>query len=255
MRRSLTLLPLLATAALVAPAGAGAAPREVPDALFATGVPAGQVEHGITELQTSGVPAGREIHLRTEYWADADGFRSRTTDVATGAVVNESLSGPEGSAIYTANGPDLRRSSGRRLSPPYAGWTAAYNRGLLDRGVLVQTGERTVAGLPGVVFAVRPERRTTDPNAGDGAWVTDDPSGETELVFERDTFAPLMRITRADNGPHGRFEQREELLLRERVPAGSATARPLSRRSTARLARTWKQKVRAAARRGGRAPR
>jgi hypothetical protein len=250
MRCLVPLLSLLAAAALAAPAGA--VQRDIPAHLYETGVPDGVVEHGVVELQISGVPRGYESHLKTEYWALDDRFRSRTTDVATGAVVVESVVTPRGSYLFTARDGRVSMREGARTTPPYPGWTARYNRELVERGVLVQVGERTVAGFPGVVYAVRAERKTSDPDAGEEQWVTDDTSSETELVFERGTFAPLVRTTRkADNGGHGDFEQREELLLRERRPETSAVARPLSTRSTSRVVQAWKKRARAAQTRGG----
>lgn len=111
--------------------------------------------------------------------------------------------------------------------------------------MLEQVSERTVAGLPGVVYRVRQDRKTTDRNAGECAWRTDSPESQTELVFEAGTLRPLERShTLENNGEPGRtFRQVETLVSRETRPATGAQAARLSKAAKRKAVRAWRAKA------------
>src|ERR1700754_3384377 len=76
-------------AALCVAAGATCATAGAagPDpSIYATGVPAGQVEHGVYEESITG-SAGNDSDRRVEYWLTADKWRDQTTDMKTGELI------------------------------------------------------------------------------------------------------------------------------------------------------------------------
>ncbi len=246
-RRALALAcSAAALAGLAGPAGAQAQ-RTVDPAVFDTGLPAGVVEHGVVAFTIKGSP--QPANTRTEYWATNQRWRSRTTDAKTGELLREAI-GTEHSTTYFSvrppNGIPNVMTSPHRSTPPLAGWTAAYNRKLVERGVLRAASPITIAGLQGTLYTVPEERKSTDPDAGDDRWVTDDTSSKTEIALEDGTAWPLMRQTTADNGRYGTFVQREELLTRERNQATDQLVAQFSRAAKDRRVRAWKAKVRAA---------
>ena len=230
--RTLAALTAALAAGAVAATPALADQQGIDPAIYETGIPAGQIEHGkVDELITGGsVPR----HTLTEYWASDDRWRSVTRDVRTGRVVREAFSTPREFVYFNAGrSPRVIRGKGPDM-PPMAGWTAAYNRKLVENGKLRETGSRTVAGIDGVVYASKD-------------WVTDDPDNQTEIVLERGTFKPLSRITDlpASQGTSG-FRHAEVLVSREVVAETSQTAAPLSAAAKKRVLASWNAKVRKA---------
>jgi hypothetical protein len=242
-RKCVSLLAAAAAIAAVAAAPA-AAQRGVPPEVLSNDVPAGQVEHGVISRTITGVPAGYERNDRIEYWATSTRFRTRTTDARTGAVRGESFFDGRETVWYSTTRPKVVRFKGHEPWPG-AGHPAAYNRKLVERGLLEQVGERTIAGLSGVVYRVRQDRKTSDPNAGEDMWKTDNPAGQTELVFEAGTFRPLQRTnTMENNGEPGRtFRQDEVLISRETRPVTSAAMARLSKAAKRTALKAWKAKL------------
>lgn len=242
----------LAAVAAVALAGlaAGASPalaeRTVDPVVYETGVPAGVVEHGVVDFSITGSPVLQ--HTVTEYWASQDRWRSRVTD-GKGKLLRETFSTKASTTTYSARTGKVTTHEGPE-TPPLAGWTAGYNRKLVERGTVVQTGTRTVAGIPGLVFEVPGERKTTDPDAGEGAWVTDNTDSATTLVLEAGTFAPLVRRTQAPNGEFGLFVQEERLTERDRTAATATSLARLTAKAKAKAVKRWKAKAAAARKRG-----
>ncbi|WP_205699319.1 hypothetical protein [Conexibacter sp. SYSU D00693] len=247
---TLSLTPRRAAATVAALAGLGlaAAPaadaRGIDPAVYDTGIPAGQVEHGVIDLSITGTSSNQ--HTRTEYWATADRWRSRTLDPDSGKVLREAFS-TKTEFVYVnhaGNEPRVLRGKGPDV-PPFAGWTAAYNAKLVGRGVLQPIGQRTVAGIAGIVYTVPGDRKTSDPKAGDDKWVTDNTQAGTEIVLEPETHKPLARISTADNGRFGQFRQAEELVSREVELRTAETIAPLSAATFRRTVRSWNALVKA----------
>jgi hypothetical protein len=236
-----------ALAGLAAAPAAPAAQRTIDPALYETELPAGVVEHGVVAFTIKGSPS--VVDSRTEYWATNQRWRSRTTDAKTGRLVSEGV-GTETSTTYfyarSPRGIPNVMSVDHRSTPPLAGWTAAYNRKLVQRGVLAPVSPATVAGLQGTLYAVPQERKSSDPGAGEDKWTTDDTSAKTEIVLEDGSFWPLVRQTSSDNGRYGTFVQREELLSRERTQATEQLVAQFSHAARQRRVKAWNAKVRAA---------
>ncbi len=241
----------VATAAAVLAAGAVAAAPAIADrgidpAIYDTGIPAGQVEHGVVDFSITGSPSPE--HTRTEYWASDDRWRSITRDAKSGRVLREAFATPKEFVhlSHSGNGPRVIKGKGPEV-PPMAGWTAAYNSKLVARGILRETGSRPVAGIDGVVYTVPGEKKSTDPRSGDATWVTDDTRTRTEIVLERGTHKPLVRTsTLADNGDWGTFRQSEELVSREVLAETPQTFAPLSAKAKRQTVARWNAKLRAA---------
>lgn len=249
LRRRAAALACAAAAlgGLAAPAGADAQ-RTLDPAIYDTELPAGVVEHGVVAFTITGSPS--PMDTRTEYWATKDRWRSRTTDAKSGDLVREAI-GTETSTTYfsirSRGGVPRVTTIPHRSTPPLAGWTAAYNRKLVARGVLQPVSPITVAGIQGTLYAVPQERKSTDPDAGEDRWVSDTTSAKTEIALEDGTGWPLVRQTsQENNGRYGTFVQREELLSRERTPATERVVAQFSRAAKDRRVRAWNAKVRAA---------
>jgi hypothetical protein len=227
--RITTLAATLAALALGATPAAAQTDQQVDQDVFKNGVPAGQVEHGKVRFTITGSPTPTsEV---TEYWATDDAWRSRT--MRDGEVVREALSTPR-QTVYLSLRKDgthrLTRHSGPATAP-LAGWTAAYNRKLVERGTIRAIGTRTVAGLAGVLYEQG------------ASWKSDNAGSRTTIVLEEGTFAPLLRRTTSDNGRFGTFRQTEELLTRERVAETPASIGRLSAKARAATLRAWRARA------------
>lgn len=245
----------LALAAVAAPA---AAADPVERSLYQLELPAGVVEHGLVDVSTTGSPIPQ--HIRTEYWATNERWRSVTRDARSGGLIRETFVTENETTIYEARwsdrdgGPGIRKAPhiwrfrGRDV-PPLAGWAPAYNRKLVQKGLLAPVAPVTVAGLTGTQYIVPQSRKTSDPSKRDTEWLTDDPAAKTEIALENGTFAPLVRQHSTDNGTFGTFVQREELISRERVAGASGLKRRLSHAAKRRAVKAWGAKIRAAGKR------
>jgi hypothetical protein len=237
-----TIGAVAAVAALAAPSLASAS-QQLDPAIYETGVPAGVVEHGVVALDITGTP--KPQHSKTEYWATSTSWRSITRD-ASGAITSRALSTPSGSAFLSTTGDKYSYRASIPSPPPFAGWSAAYNKKLVERGTLQASGAETVAGIEGTRYVVPDSKKSTDPNAAAGSWVTDDTTSETTLVLENGTFAPLVReTTHPNNGQYGTFDQRESLVSRDREPltAANASAARVTKGALSRLGASWKAKA------------
>jgi hypothetical protein len=255
-RRAVCVLGAALSLTVAAPAAATEPPEP---SLYQLELPEGVVEHGVVDLSITGSPAPQ--HTLTEYWATNERWRSVTRDARGGAVVRESFVTENETTIYSAAGFDYEGGPGMgtrgghivrfrgRDVPPLAGWAPAYNRKLVQDGLLAPVAPVTVAGLTGTLYVVPQSRKTTDPSEDDAGWLTDDPDAKTEIALEDGTFAPLVRQTTADNGRYGTFVQREELVSRERVAGAGGLMRRLSHEAKRRAVKVWRAKVRAARKR------
>jgi hypothetical protein len=225
MTTSLRTAAALAAAAFALLAAPAAAERIDPS-VYESDVPAGMVEHGVIAFTITGTAAEYERDKRIEYWATRERVRTRTTDARTGRLLSESFSTRSETVI--SSGGRTTRLPGPETEPR-PGWSSAYTARLIERGALSPAGEREVAGLPGLVYASRPE----------GGWRSDSAESRTELVVERGTGIALSRITTQPNGAYGTFRQAEVLLHRDLQPASATSLRRFSAASKRRAVRTW----------------
>ncbi|WP_272473293.1 hypothetical protein [Baekduia alba] len=247
-RRGLALLGASgAVAALALPALAGAAPAALDPALTDTGIPAGVLEHGVVAFDLTGVP--KPSHGTTEYWATSSSWRSVSRD-ASGALSAQGVSSPSGSVVFNAKERISFRSDGPS-TPPFAGWSPAYNKKLVAGGLLQPIGPQTVAGIAGTKYTVPDGKKSNDPSTGADHWVTDNTAAQTTIVLEDGTYAPLVRESTSDNGSYGTFDQRETLQSREHTPLTSATATAarVSKPALAKLLTRWERQSKASAKR------
>jgi hypothetical protein len=251
-RRSLGLVAALAALSVGAPC-AGAA--GIDPAIYETGVPSGQVEHGVISLTISGSPA--PMSRRIEYWVTADRWRSQTTDTKTGKLIAGDVHDSSGTTwlqYEPVNGdPRVIHFKGND-SVPGAGFPAPYNRKIVETGVtegpddkpikvtLQPTGPRTIAGFKGTAYEQLFNGRSGLVRVGAKP---DDVDSHMTIVLQDGTFQPLLREVTADNGKWGTFDQREVLLSRETIPIAQADVQ-LTKRGFARTVTKWKAKVKAA---------
>ena len=253
LRRTATASAALAAATAALLPAAAMAGREPDPSINETGIPADVVEHGVVDFRISGSPT--PMHRTIEYWASGDRWRSVTSDAKTDVVLGEAYGDADATHFVNLRMPN---TDPRIVDlpfaqlPPMAGWGAPYNKTLLDAGLLRAVGPRTVAGVHGTEYVVPREKQTSDPDAGDDMWRTDEPNSKTVLVLENGTLAPLVRETslaesdaRAGGG-FGTFVQREALTFRTRQPRSERTFAPLSRQVLRHVKRAWPAKVRAA---------
>lgn len=265
-RRTTALLgAVLATAAVAAPAADAAGKGQLDPAIYDAEIPAGVVEHGVVSLDITGSPAPQDD--LTEYWATNTRWRSITRDKSDGTLLREAWGDEHGTTYFTHKQrpqPNLKVPKGaprpedmpklmatkHRSTPPLAGWTPAYNRNLVTKGLLSPLSPVTIAGIAGTLYVVPQDRKTTDPDKVGQDWVTDDTSGRTEIALENGTFAPLVRQTsRPNNGEYGTFVQREELVSRERITDDSALREKLSYAAKRKKIKAFKAKIAAAKKR------
>jgi hypothetical protein len=252
IRLPLGIAAALAALAVSAPA-AGAA--DIDPAVYASGVPAGKVEHGVVAFTITGSrdPQNRRI----EYWVSADRWRDQTTDANTGELIAGRVHDADGTTwmqYKPINGdPKVLHFKGND-SVPGAGFPAPFNRKLVETGVvegsdekplmvtLQPIGPRTIAGIAGTAY----EQLT---NGQPGLTATEGEAAKDShsiLVLQNGTYQPLLRETSlANNGSFGTFVQREELLSRETTSTAEADVQ-LTKLGFARTVTKWKAKVKAA---------
>jgi hypothetical protein len=226
--------------------------------IYDTGVPAGQVEHGVVHSTLSGGAGHYGWNWRVEYWVTADRYREQTTDWNTGELLSGRIWDSTGVTWLqykkVNSDPKVLHFHGHD-SVPGPGTPAPYNRVLATQGLsngtpdstidvtLQPIGPQTIAGFAGTRY-----EQLTDGQPG--LQGPNNPSGGEShviLVLQNGTFQPLMNEITADNGRWGTLDQKEVLVSRETHSAGVAGA-PLSRRALARTIRSWKAKVAAAKR-------
>ena len=213
----------------------------------------------VVGVTITGSPA--PIDDTTEYWATNTRWRSITKDTSDGTLLREAWGDESGTTYFTHQRrpqPGLKVPKGAprpedmpklivtkgRSTPPLAGWTPAYNRKLVAKGLLSPLSPVTIAGLSGTLYVVPQEQKSTDPGATGEKWVTDDTGSRTEIALENDTFAPLARQTSKEhNGEYGTFVQREELVSRERTADASTLRAKLSSAAKQRKIKAFKAKI------------
>jgi hypothetical protein len=250
LQRGVATVAALAAVAVAAPATASA----IDSSIYETGVPAGQVEHGVLAFTITGSPTPES--RRVEYWVTADRWREQTTDRKTGELI--------GGRVHDANGttwlqykpingdPRVLHFKGND-SVPGPGFPAPYNRkmaaGLITEGsptepaqiTLQPIGPRTIVGFAGTAY-----ERLRDGQPGIGR--VGEPATEgthSTVVLQDGTFQPLLTETTGPNGSYGTFDQREVLLSRETTPTAQASVR-LTKDGFARTIKGWRAKVKAA---------
>jgi hypothetical protein len=175
-------------------------------------VPAGMVEHTVVVRTVAGTRAvpSRE---RTERWLTRAGSRTVVTDLATGKVRTEIVTGPYRTRIYDRATNRLTVTSHKRQAPPYA--SAAYEAGVqrayLEQGVTRVIGDQQVAGRRALVVESVP-----------GRWRSDEPQSRTVATIDAETFALYERTT---GQPDGAFSQTEVHETAELLPASAQAAR------------------------------
>jgi hypothetical protein len=244
LRRTLALAGALAALGASAPAaGAGA----IDPAIYASDVPIGQVVHGVMSSSLTGAP--RPYDWRVEYWIGPDRWREQTTDAKTGELIGGRIHDASGTTwlqYRPVNGdPRVLHFKGQD-SVPGPGTPAAYNRKLVETGVLQgsdahpitvtlqPTGPRTIAGFAGTAYE---QLSNGQPGVGEAA------GSHATLVLEDGTLAPLLREWTLPKGSGQAFRQREVLLSRQTLSSGATSV--LTRPALARTVARWKAKVRA----------
>jgi hypothetical protein len=253
IRLPLGIVAALAALAVGAPA-AGAAGLD--PAIYDGGVLPGQVEHGVYSYTITGsrTPQNRRI----EYWIGADRWRQQTTEAKTGELISGALHDAGGTTwlqYKPINGdPKVLHFNGND-SVPGPGYPAAYNRKMVEAGVLEGSendplkitlqpiGPQTIAGFAGTAYEQLTNGQPGLSGGPDGAAAA---GSHSILVLQNGTYQPLVRETSlATNGSLGRFVQREELLSRETTSTDEADVQ-LTKRGFARTVSKWKAKVKAA---------
>jgi hypothetical protein len=238
----------MAIAALASAASTGALAATPPDpAIYDAGVPAGMIEHGRVAFTISGSPnAQRDV---IEYWVSHDGWRSTTREAATGSLLSEGFGDAHSTHRYQPLNPASTRLIDTALPspPPLAGFTAAYNKELLQRGLLTAIGPVTIAGFSGTAYVVPDDRKTS--SSSKPGWRDDGTSAKTEITLENGTDAPLVRQTSVPRPGHTPFVQREELTSRETVVATPDQLATFSKAASERRLDQWKAQSRAATKR------
>jgi hypothetical protein len=250
LQRGVAAVAALAAVAVAVPATASALDPDI----YNSGVPAGEVEHGVMAFTLTGSPVPQD--RRVEYWITAGRWREQTTDRRTGELI--------GGRVHDASGTTWLQYKPVNADPrvlhfhgndsvPGPGFPAPYNRklaaGLVTEGspaapsqiTLQPTGPRTIAGFAGTAY----ERLR---NGQPGIGLPGKPSlagSHTILVLQDGTFQPLLTEYSVPNGKYGSLVQREVLLSRETTPAAQASVR-LTKDAFARTVKGWWAKIRAA---------
>jgi hypothetical protein len=241
-------LAAAATAALaVAAPAAGAAGLD--PAIYDTGVPAGQVEHGTYAFTISG-SAGNDQDRKIEYWISGTRWRDQTRDAQSGDLLYARVHDDTGTTWIDyhppADRPPVIHFSGND-SVPSPGYRPAWNAKMLagtlvlgnpghEQHVTLQPlGPQTLAGLTGTRYEVLTNGKTgiDDPGAG---------GSHSYVTFEDGTNLPLARETTAPNGRYGTFDQKEELIARDTTGDDAALAQ-VSRLSFKKTVAKWKATV------------
>jgi hypothetical protein len=142
-------------------------------------VPAGKIEHVVTEFRTTGTPEAR--HTLDELYLGSDKAHWISRDAATGAVVRETTWNAGTATTYDAKANAIDRFTDGATTPPWqtlaqeaAIWKDAY-----ETGKTTKTGDATALGRPGLVLQSVP-----------GKWTTDEPTSTTTMVVDAETFIP-----------------------------------------------------------------
>ena len=152
-------------------------------------VPAGMVEHTVTELNVRG--GGR---TRSDVWLTADRGRKLVTDAASGRVIAETTAADGVLRVYEREFDRVTVERARGLPFTSAAYEAAAQRAALESGRVRTIGERTVRGRRALV------------TRSDGGTVT---------VVDAETSEVLERRTALQT----------EVRTTELLPAGSPRAR------------------------------
>lgn len=228
-----TALAGLAALFVAAPAASAASPPSVP-------VEAGAVEHRVRtyKMEASYTVAGVPRHVRTEEWIARGRYHSRTTDVASGALVAETTQ--DGARVATWDteeglwtGSAPKGADGKpRLVGHSFGTEAAMNRSVIDFGWYELIAETADA----LTYESTPEA----PSDGDNT---------TTMVLKRSDLTVVRRetVSRLENG--GFFRQVEETEVAETLRAGREPARAFSpTKAKLAKARAAKKRKRSASR-------
>jgi hypothetical protein len=239
-------------AAALAVAAPAAGASGIDPAVYDTGVPAGQVEHGTYAFTISG-SAGNDQQRTIEYWISGTRWRDQTRDAKSGELLNARVHDDTGTTWIsykpTGDEPPVLHFSGND-SIPGPGYPAAYNAKMIAGTLVVGSashpqavtltalGPQTIAGLAGTKYEQLTNGRAgVDEPGADGSHIT--------FVIEDGTNKPLLRESTAPNGKFGQFDQKEELISRTTSGDDAAIAR-VSRSALKKTVAGWKAKVKAA---------
>jgi hypothetical protein len=185
-----------ASGALAAPAVASAAQHpQLPDPIP---VPAGQVQHTVTDTTFRG---HAPWHRVTESWVSAHRARAVTRD-ANGKLVGECVVANERTRCYSAADNEIMTFTSSRPDPEWSSWQyrGALIQAQIDVGWYAVDGDTTALGRAAKVL------RDTHGNA----------SSTTSIIADAATLAPLVRTTTGT--VHGKtFTQTETVTRFETV--------------------------------------
>ncbi len=187
------------------PAAAGAqptAPASIP-------VADGRIEHVVARVTVSGTRAVPS-DVRVERWHTKDTAHGIRIDRSTGEVETEHVFGPRGSWIFDAETNRLRVSLRERgAAPESLAQEGETLRRQVAAGAYAQVAETTVGTRPAVVLQSVP-----------GVYRSDEPSSQTRIVADGETYIPYERTTSL---PGGQFTQTTRIIKAEQLPlAGNA---------------------------------
>ena len=254
IRLSLGIAAALAALAVSTPAASAGG---IDPAIYDGGVLPGQVEHGVYSFTITGSPSAQ--NQRIEYWIGADRWRQQTTDAKTGELIGGALHDAGGTTwlqYKRVNGdPKVFHYNGND-SVPGPGFPAAYNRKLVETGVLEgpddnpikvtlqPIGPQTIAGIAGTAYEQLTNGQPGLSGGPNGPVVRE---SHSIVVLQNGSYKPLLRETSlTNNDSYGTFVQREVLISRETTSAAKASVQ-LTKRGFARTIIKWKAKVKAAA--------
>jgi hypothetical protein len=196
-----------ASGALAVPAVASAAERpSLPDPIP---VPAGQVQHTVTDATFKGNYTIRGVvpwHHITESWVSAHRARAVTRD-ANGKLLGECVVVNERTRCYSAADNEITTFTSSRPDPGWASWQyrGALIKAQIDVGWYAIAGDTTALG--------RPAKALRDTHG--------DSSSTTSIVADAATLAPLVRTTTGSS--HGKtFTQTESVTRFETISARQA---------------------------------
>lgn len=203
------LAGVAALAALALPAAASAAQPSLPPPIP---VPAGQVQHTVTDVTFQGnytIPGVVPWHQVTEAWVSATKALAVTRN-ASGKLIAECATAGDRTSCWSSSDDAIRTFPAGRPDPSWASWQyqGALIQQQIDMGWYRVVGDTTAVG--------RPAKILQDTHAGPR-----DADSTVSIVADAATLAPLSRTTTGSNGKQT-FTQTETVTTFENVDPASA---------------------------------
>jgi len=176
-------------------------------------VPAGLIEHTVTERKVEGSRAVPS-HERTERWLTRTGARVVVRNLATGKVRAEITATAHETRIFDAEKNTVtvnRTKKAQRLPYGAAAFDAKIHRAYVEHGIMRVAGERTVRGRRALVLESVP-----------AMWHSSEPQSQTTSVVDAETYELYERTTGL---PDGQFGQTEIRQVTELLPVTARTAK------------------------------